>query len=257
MRKIDQLNELRKQYPIHPITMQSFKETLDIEWTYHSNSIEGSTLTLAETAIIIADGITIGGKSVREHLEAINHKEAILFLEELAKDHVPMSEQVVKEIHSIILRGIDTKNAGVYRHVPIYIRGQQHVPSQPWKVPIEMEQIMYDYYEKWQDLHPIERAAFLHCEFVRIHPFIDGNGRTARLIMNLELMKSGLVPLIIRKDQRKEYFEALQHYDDQKDISQFLTMIEALEEEMLERYIEAGKACIPPDDIEEESDGGR
>ncbi|RAL22720.1 Fic family protein [Thermoflavimicrobium daqui] len=244
MRKIDHLNELRKQYPIHPITMQSFKETLDIEWTYHSNSIEGSTLTLAETAIIIADGITVGGKSVREHLEAINHKEAILYLEELVKDNTLLTEQIIKEIHSIILRGIDTKSAGVYRHVPVYIRGQQHVPPQPWQVPTEMEQMITDYNSTWQNHHPIERAAFLHCEFVRIHPFIDGNGRTARLIMNLELMKSGLVPLILRKEQRVAYFSSLQHYDDQKDIEPFLQIIEALEEEMLERYIEAGKACM-------------
>jgi Fic family protein len=115
-----------------------------------------------------------------------------------------------------------------------------------------MEKMFKSYHEKWKDLHPIERATLIHCEFARIHPFIDGNGRTARLIMNLELMRSGFVPLIIHNDQRREYFEALQHYDDTNDYQPFLSIIEALEEEMLERYIEAGKACISPDEEEKE-----
>ncbi len=235
---IDQLKTtLDKHRPFTPEMAQNIQKYLLVEWTYHSNAIEGNTLTKTETKVVLEDGITIGGKTVREHLEAINHKEAILFLEELVKDHQSITERVIKELHGLILRGIDSKNAGVYRHQNVLISGATHTPPDPVVVPEQMERLILWYHENETVLHPVMRASILHSEFVKIHPFVDGNGRTARLLMNVDLMKSGYPPIIIRNDQRLKYYEALDTSHTSGVYDDFIQLVSGLLVDTLQFYV--------------------
>ena len=156
------------------------------------------------------EGLTVGGKSLREHLEAINHRDAIGYVEDLARDNEPLAERHLKEIHALILREIDQQYAGRYRDIQVRISGSNHLPP----APLLVGEMMHDFARKWlantQNIHPVELAAMVHFELVSIHPFVDGNGRTARLFMNLLLMKNGYVPAIILKNDRKKYYDALE-----------------------------------------------
>ena len=189
----DEVNNLKKKLdskrPIPKETLKSLKESINLEWTYNSNGIEGNTLTLRETQVVL-EGITVGGKSIKEHLEAINHEQAILFLDELVKEDNPITEWNIKNIHQLILKEIDNENAGKYRKENVTIKGATHIPPDYITVPELMEKLILNY-KTWSIYHPIVKAALLHGELVKIHPFIDGNGRTSRLIMNLDLMNSG------------------------------------------------------------------
>lgn len=195
----------KRPFPEH--TIRTLREHLLLEWTYHSNAIEGNTLTLSETKVVL-EGITIGGKLLREHLEVINHQEAIYYLEEIVRNQEPFSEWQIKNIHRLVLKGISDHDAGVYRLQNVLISGAKHIPPDYIKLPSEMERLI-EWYDGAGALHPVERAARLHVEFVKIHPFVDGNGRTSRLLMNLELMKHGFPPTIIRKENRLDYYQAL------------------------------------------------
>ena len=192
-------------------------------------------LTLKETKVVL-EGLTIGGKSVREHLEAINHENAIEYLEDLLKNKSDISEWNIKGLHQLVLKGIDDTNAGKYRNHDVIISGAQHRPPQYIKVPELMEKLIINY-DDWSELHPIIRAALLHGELVKIHPFIDGNGRTSRLIMNMDLMKSGYVPVIIKKDNRLKYYEALDKAHTTNNYTDFIKLIADAENEMLDRYL--------------------
>jgi Fic family protein len=200
--------ELDIKRPLSPIAVKSIREKLLLDWTYNSNAIEGNTLTLIETKVVL-EGITIGGKSMREHLEVINHKDAILYVEDIAKNKEEFSQQQIKNIHRLVLKGINDEYAGVYRNEDVIIAGAEHIPPSHMKLIDEMEQFIKWYYNESTNLHPIERAARVHVDLVKIHPFIDGNGRTARLLLNLELMKEGYPPIIIRNENRVEYYNAL------------------------------------------------
>jgi Fic family protein len=181
-----------------------------VEWTYHSNAIEGNTLTLAETRLVLLDGLTVGGKSLREHLEALNHKHAIDLVEALAKRNEPITEHNIRQIHALILRTIDDENAGRYRSIQVRIAGAGYVPPEPVFVPSLMhEMVAWLNSPQAKELHPVEQAAMAHFRLVHIHPFVDGNGRTARLLMNLVLMREGYPPAVIRRDRRLDYYNAL------------------------------------------------
>lgn len=185
--------------PLSAHVNKQLKDKLTIELTYNSNAIEGNSLTLSETKVVLENGITIKGKPLKDHLEAINHKHAIDYIEELVSNESELSEYDIKSLHYLILTGINEENAGKYRNVNVYISGAKHIPPNYLNVPIEM-QILIAKYRKWKDLHPVVRACYLHGEFVKIHPFIDGNGRTARLLLNFELIKSGYPPIIIKNE---------------------------------------------------------
>ncbi|MHB1628493.1 MAG: Fic family protein [Bacilli bacterium] len=204
-RKKQRIDEHR---PLPSQTLASLREAMNLEWTYNSNAIEGNTLTILETKVVL-EGITVGGKSVREHLEAINHRDAILFLEESISQREPLSEWSIRNIHQLVLKNVDNQNAGRYRQENVVIGGAKHRPPAHLHVPDEMKRLLAAYHEQWTMLHPVERSARLHGEFVKIHPFIDGNGRTARLLMNFELMKHGFPPAVIKNDMRPEYYESL------------------------------------------------
>lgn len=228
-RKLDQKRPLPKQ------TLHSIREHLLLYWTYNSNAIEGNTLTLSETKVVL-EGITIGGKTIREHLEAINHKDAILYVEEIIANKEPFSEWQIKNIHRLILKGIDDLNAGTYRKENVLISGAKHIPPGAFQVPTEMNQFVEMVEGKWQSLHPVERAARVHIEFVKIHPFIDGNGRTARLLLNLELMKAGYPPIVIDQGKRAQYYSALDNAHTTGDFIDFIMLVEEALNETFELY---------------------
>ena len=201
--------ELDKHRPINPSIAKKLQEQLSLEWTYNSNAIEGNTLSLHETEVVLNQGLTIGGKSVNEHLEAINHKEGIDFIESVIKKKSKLTEDVIKECHRIILKGIDDLQAGVYRRTNVRIVGANMIPPQAIKIQIKMDELMNWYYANLYQLSiPILSAQF-HYRFVCIHPFIDGNGRVARLIMNLILMSNGYPPSVILNVDRKKYYRVL------------------------------------------------
>lgn len=206
---------------------KSLRESLIVDWTYNSNAIEGSTLTLSETKVVL-EGITIGGKSVVEHLEVINHKEAIIFLEELVKKDCTLTERDVKSIHGIVLKQINDECAGKYRSSNVIISGAGFVPPKYEQLDTLMEKLIYDFNHSWNKYHPVVQAALLHGEFVKIHPFIDGNGRTARLLLNFALMKNGFTPVIIKNENRLTYYDSLDYAHTTKDYTNFIKLINDL-----------------------------
>ena len=235
--EVDSLKkELDSKRPIPKETLKSLRESINLEWTYNSNGIEGNTLTLRETQVVL-EGITVGGKSIKEHLEAINHEKAILFLDDLVKDNEPISEWNIKNIHQLILKDIDNENAGRYRKENVTIKGATHIPPDYLKVPELMEKLILTY-NTWNEYHPIIQAALLHGELVKIHPFVDGNGRTSRLLMNLVLMNNGYNPVIIKKESRLKYYEALDKAHTTGNYTDFVKLVNKLEIEMLKKYLE-------------------
>lgn len=182
-----------------------------IDNTYNSNAIEGNTLTLRETALILQEGITIAEKPVREHLEVIGHRDAFEYVISLADAETELTERIIKNIHSLVLIN-DAENKGIYRRVPVTIMGASHTPPQPYLVPIQMEELIRDYEKMKREKHIIEAVAEFHLRFEGVHPFIDGNGRTGRLILNLELIKAGLLPINIKFAQRRKYYDCFDHY---------------------------------------------
>ena len=236
-KKVDEkLAKLNSKRPLPKETLKSLEESNILDWTYNSNAIEGNTLTLRETKVVL-EGITVDGKSIREHLEVINHKEAILFLEDLVKKDSDISEWNIKNIHSLILKGIDNTNAGKYRNENVTISGASKIPVDYVKVPEEMEKLM-NRYKDWNNYHPLIRAALLHGEFVFIHPFIDGNGRTARLLMNFEVMKNGYLPIIIKASTKLRYYDALDKAMVKHDYTDFVKLIVEEENKILDQYLE-------------------
>ena len=234
--EVDNLKkELDSKRPIPKETLKSLKESINLEWTYNSNGIEGNTLTLRETQVVL-EGITVGGKTITEHLEAINHEKAILYLDDLVKDKQPITEWNIKNIHQLILKEIDNENAGRYRKENVTIKGATHIPPDFLKIPELMEKLILNY-ETWNKYHPIIRSALLHGELVKIHPFVDGNGRTSRLIMNLDLMNHGYNPVIIKKENRLEYYEVLDKAHTTGDYTDFIKLVTKLEIEMLKKYL--------------------
>ena len=199
--------------PLPAEALKKIEEAFAIEYTYESNRIEGNTLTLQETELVVNEGVTIAGKSMREHLEAINHAEAIDYIKDFAKNGIEISERTIKEIHALVLHGINRENAGRYRSVPVMISGSTHVPPQPYLLEKQMEDFIIKFREmEAEKVHPVLIAAFLHDELVRIHPFIDGNGRTSRLLMNLYLLRNGftLVALKGNNEEKISYYKALE-----------------------------------------------
>lgn len=209
---IDDLkNKLDQRRPLSPAIVKNLQEDLIIRWTYHSNAIEGNTLTLLETKVIL-EGITVGGKALREHFEAINHRNAIYYVEDIIRKEEPFSEWQIRNIHQLILKNIDDENAGRYRQQNVLISGATSTPPDYTLLNDKMSQLINWYETEAYKLHPIERAAKVHADFVGIHPFIDGNGRTSRLLMNLELMKAGYPPCVITVENRLAYYEALDQW---------------------------------------------
>lgn len=226
--------ELDKKRPIPSYVLKSIKDSLSIEWTYNSNSIEGNTLTLQETKMVIEDGFTIKGKSLREHFEVVNHQEAIEFVESLASNEYVLNKLDILSIHHLVLQKIEKDFAGKYRTSGVRISGANFVPPNALKVD-EFVSELIDFAND-SEVNILIRSAIFHHRFVWIHPFFDGNGRTARLLLNLILMKSGFPPAIILKNDRKKYYDALNQANNQ-DYSKLVLLILQAVERTLDIYL--------------------
>ena len=200
--------ELDSRRPLTEGELERLTEEFIIEYTYNSNAIEGNTLTLRETDMVLR-GLTIDRKPLKDHMEAVGHKEAFDFVQDLVKEQAPLSESIIKQIHYLVLAD-KPQDRGVYRKIPVRIMGTKHEPVQPYLIQSEMEQLLQAYRNSSE--HIISRLARFHIEFERIHPFIDGNGRTGRLLVNLELMKAGYPPIDIKFTDRIFYYNAFDEY---------------------------------------------
>lgn len=222
------------KFKIDEVTMSSYDKDFELTFTHNSTAIEGNTLTLMETKVILEDGISIGGKELREIYEVINHKKAYRYVKKCVSENKPLDENIVKDIHEILTENILT--GGIYRNQEVRISGASHMPPSGNDMYIQIKNFFEDLKYK-NDMNPIELAAWTHAEFVRIHPFIDENGRTSRLIMNYQLMINGFLPVSIAKQDRLNYYNALDQYAANFNLNIFTDLIADLEEEQLDTYI--------------------
>lgn len=242
--EIDALKaRLDARRPLSPAQVRGLATVFEAEETdfiHESNAIEGNTLTLAETEVVIRRGLTVHGKPLKDHLEAKNHLTAFQFLRQLVTDQTSLTESLLLRLHSLILRGIEDEWAGRYRTVPVRISGSRHIPPNPRKVPDLMADL-FAWYASAPAAHPVEIAADLHLRLAQVHPFIDGNGRVCRLAMNLHLMQRGFPLTIIRaaNTQRAAYYHALAAADESGTPDAFRNFIAARVLESLLRYEEA------------------
>ncbi|HBF40002.1 MAG TPA: cell filamentation protein Fic [Firmicutes bacterium] len=239
---IDDLKvKLNKYRPLPKETVKSWREHFITDFTYNSNAIEGNRLSLIETSIVINEGVTVGGKTLREHLEVVNHKEAYLYIEELVKQNLSLSEKALKDIHYLVLNH-DRENAGAYRKVQVLVTGAEFHPVQPISIEESINDLLVQYHNEWQNKHILWRIAMFHAAFESIHPFSDGNGRTGRLILNLELLKNGYLPISIKFDNRIRYYEALSEYDKTKDCEKLL---EIMSDGLVKQFTSLIDLCEP------------
>lgn len=228
-RLYEKLTVLKQSRPLPNIALQKIKESLTIEWTYNSNSIEGNTLTFRETQMVLQEGITIKGKSLREHFEAKNHEKAIDYLYTLVDENYTLRSIDILSLHELVLRMIEDEFAGRIRNGGVRITGANFVPPNANKVSDLLDELIDFINTNPLDLNDIELATVFHHKLVWIHPFFDGNGRTVRLAMNLLLMRKGFPPAIILKNDRKKYYEALNQANSGNYQKLILLMSQALE----------------------------
>ncbi|MDD7732578.1 MAG: Fic family protein [Firmicutes bacterium] len=207
--------ELDGRRPLTEGEVERLNEEFTVEYTYNSNAIEGNTLTLRETDLVLR-GLTIDRKPLKDHMEAVGHKEAFDYIRELVQEKAPLNEKVIKQVHFLVLAD-KRQDRGVYRRVPVRILGVQHEPVQPYLIQPKMEELLCDY--AVDQSHTVTKLARFHIEFERIHPFIDGNGRTGRLLVNLELMKTGYPPIDIKFKDRLAYYQAFDDYHVKQSVS--------------------------------------
>lgn len=225
--------ELDSKRPLTEGEIERLNEEFIVEYTYNSNAIEGNTLTLRETDLVLR-GLTIDKKPLKDHMEAVGHKEAFEFLRELVKDNVPISENIIKQIHYLVLAD-KKEDRGVYRKVPVHIMGAKCEPVQPYLIKSKMEQLLKEF-EK-SDEHIVTKLARFHIEFESIHPFIDGNGRTGRLLVNLELMKAGYPPIDIKFTDRMAYYNAFDEYHVNHNLSAMENLFAVYINSRLDMYL--------------------
>ena len=226
--------ELDSRRPLTAGEAERLKEEFVVEYTYNSNAIEGNTLTLRETDLVLR-GLTINQKPLKDHMEAVGHKEAFDFVSELVKENVPISESIIKQIHSLVLAD-KREDRGIYRRVPVRILGAQHEPVQPYLIEPKMEQLLHDFAESKE--HIVTKLARFHIEFEGIHPFIDGNGRTGRLLVNLELMKEGYPPIDIKFADRVSYYNAFDEYYAKHNLSAMENLFAGYINARLDMYLD-------------------
>ena len=254
--KVERLTEIKKLIDrageMPEVLARNLHEWFRVELTYTSNALEGNTLTRRETAMVVEKGITVGGKSLVEHLEATNHAQAFDWIAEKSRKPLKnFTENDLLALHKMILSGIDNQNAGFYRNVPVRLSGSRTVLPNPRKVP-DLMSAFHQWLQSSQDIHPVDLAAEAHYRLVTIHPFVDGNGRTARLLMNFILLCHGYPPAIIRKSERGKYLDALEKAQTGGALEDYLHLIYRAVNRSLEIYVEAtsgeGDFVAEPDD---------
>lgn len=227
--------ELDHKRPLTEAELKRLNEEFMVEYTYNSNAIEGSTLTLKETSLVL-QGITINKKPLKEHLEAIGHKDAFYYVCDLVKEKTPLTESIIKQIHSLVLVA-EPQDRGVYRKLPVRILGANHTPPQPYLVPKQMEDLMINY-KKWvKTKNIVEVVSLLHLNFEFIHPFIDGNGRTGRLLVNLVLMQNGFPPIDIKFSDRQRYYDCFEDFAISNKPTAMIDLISDLLIQRLKEYL--------------------
>lgn len=226
-------NEFNRRRPLTRGELKRLQDEFLVEFTYNSNAIEGNTLTLQETALAL-EGVTIDKKPLKDHLEAVGHRDAFLYIVSLVSDKVPVSERVIREIHSLVLIN-RPEDKGVYRRIPVKIMGAHHEPPEPYLVPVKMERLIADLSR--DNRHTIETSALFHLNFEGIHPFIDGNGRTGRLILNLMLMQAGYPPINVKFADRTRYYACFDSYYRNNDASPMVFMVGEYVKERLAQYL--------------------
>ena len=227
--------KLAAMRPLTAGEVERLRDEFMIEFTYNSNAIEGNTLTLKETAMAL-EGMTIDKKPLKDHLEAVGHRDAFLYVQDIAKKDMPLSESVIKNIHSLVLMN-RPEDKGVYRRIPVRIMGAFTEPVQPYLIEPKMTELLQSDNERKGAIHDIERIARFHLEFEGIHPFIDGNGRTGRLLMNLELIKCGYPPINVKFADRKRYYDAFDTYYKDGNPNKMIDMIAEYVNERLGEYL--------------------
>ena len=242
--------------PLNAGELKRLRDDFNIEYTYDTNAIEGSELTLRETALILQEGITIAQKPLRMHLDAIGHRDAFEYVMSISSPAETLTVSRIKEIHSLVLMS-DPQNKGKYRGVPVTIQGATHTPPQPYLIASQMETLLADYEDMKRERHIIDAIAEFHLRFEGIHPFIDGNGRTGRLIINLELLKAGLLPVNIKFTDRQKYYDCFDSYYGETQSSDALCeLIMGYEVQELDRYIkviEVKEICEMPPNFDKTS----
>ncbi len=233
LRKREALDKLK---PFNQGALHKLQETFRVDMTYNSNAIEGNSLSLSETKMVLEEGLTVGGKSLKEHLEVTNHSKAIDFVQSLV-DKPEIKEIDVLNLHAIILDRIDSQNAGYYRRGAVRISGTDYNPPNAAKVPKLMKEV-YGLLNA-SGGEPIETAALIHQKFVDIHPFIDGNGRTARLLLNLYIMRNGYPPVIILRAERKKYIRTIMQSRMGNDMTSFANFVAKAVERSLDIYLDS------------------
>ena len=236
---------LQSSRPLPTIALNKIRESLSIEWTYNSNSIEGNTMSLRETQMVLQEGITVKGKSLREHFETHNHDKAIDYLYSVINEEYTLRSIDILSLHGLVLRSIEEDFAGRIRNGGVRITGANFTPPNANKVPDLLDELIDFINTNPLNLNAIELATIFHHKLVWIHPFFDGNGRTVRLSMNLLLMRCGFPPAIILKNDRKKYYEALNQANNGNYQKLTLLMCQSLER-TLNIYINA----LPDNDTE-------
>lgn len=220
---------------IDAVTLSSYEKDFELTFTHNSTAIEGNTLTLMETKVVLEDGISVGGKELREIYEVIDHKKAYQYVKKCIAEGKVLDEHIVKDIHAILTENIIV--VGIYRNQEVRISGAGYLPPVGNDMYDQIKGFYNDLVWKKSALNPIEYAAWTHAEFVRIHPFIDGNGRTSRLLMNYQLISDGFLPVSVAKENRLDYYNALEAYAVQGELERFADLVAELEENQLDTYI--------------------
>lgn len=232
-RKRDRLASLR---PLTQGEVERLAQEFLVDFTYNSNAIEGNTLTLKETAMVL-EGMTVDQKPLKDHLEAVGHRDAFLYVQDIASKEIPLSESVIKNIHSLVLMN-RPDDKGVYRRIPVHIMGAYTEPVQPYLIEPKMTELLKVNEERKNTMTVIERVALFHLEFEGIHPFIDGNGRTGRLILNLDLIQNGYPPISVKFSDRKRYYDAFDAFYRDNNSKPMIDIIAEYVDKCLDEYFE-------------------
>ena len=234
--EIDRKKEvIANKRPLTEGEVERLRSEFMVEFTYNSNAIEGNTLTLKETAMAL-EGMTVDKKPLKDHLDAVGHRDAFLYVQDIATGDLPLSETIIKNIHSLVLMN-RPDDRGVFRRIPVRIMGAYTEPVEPHLIVEKMEELLTNNENRKGTMHDIERIARFHLEFEGIHPFIDGNGRTGRLIMNLDLIRCGFPPINIKFTDRKKYYDAFDAYYRDNDVNKMINLIATYVNERMEEYL--------------------
>lgn len=228
--------QLQKMRPLTEGEVERLREEFMVEFTYNSNAIEGNTLTLKETAMVL-EGMTIDQKPMKDHLEAVGHRDAFMYVQDIATKKIDLTESVIKNIHSLVLLN-RPHDKGVYRAIPVRIMGAYTEPVQPYLIEPKMSELLVTNKEWEQTMHIIERIARFHLEFEGIHPFIDGNGRTGRLILNLDLIRNGYPPINVKFTDCKRYYDAFDAFYRDGNADAMIELIGEYVDKRLDEYFE-------------------